>query len=155
MGIRVGERAQPDRRERWFVPPRLLTRDETGERHATWLELFFDVVFVVAITELSHQLVVDHSTAGFLRFAALFIPVFVAWQGYMAYATRFDTDDLAFRVAYFAAMLAIAAMAVLIGDVARGGGVRGANADPTRRMRSRIAGYIGCQCAWRSCAADS
>jgi hypothetical protein len=50
--------------------------------------------------------------AGFLRFAALFIPVYVAWQGYMAYADRFDTDDLAFRAAYFAAMLAIAAMAV-------------------------------------------
>jgi low temperature requirement protein LtrA len=38
----------------------------------------------------------------------------------MAYATRFDTDDLGFRLAYFGAMLAIAAMAVLIGDVARG-----------------------------------
>ncbi len=38
----------------------------------------------------------------------------------MAYATRFDTDDLLFRVAYFAAMLAIAAMAVLIDDVAHG-----------------------------------
>jgi low temperature requirement protein LtrA len=46
--------------------------------------------------------------------------VYVAWQGYMAYATRFDTDDLAFRLAYFVAMLAVAAMAVLIDDVARG-----------------------------------
>jgi hypothetical protein len=36
---------------------------------------------VVAITELSHQLVLDHSTEGFLRFAGLFVPVFVAWQG--------------------------------------------------------------------------
>ena len=78
------------------------------------------MVFVVAIAELSHQLVIDHSLFGFLRFAGLFIPVFVAWQGFMAYADRFDTDDLAFRLAFFAAMLAIAAMAVLIGDVARG-----------------------------------
>jgi low temperature requirement protein LtrA len=62
----------------------------------------------------------DHSAGGFLRFAALFFPVFVAWQGYMAYATRFDTDDLGFRLSYFGAMLAIAAMAVLIGDVAHG-----------------------------------
>src|ERR671935_1012029 len=104
----------------WFQPPRLLTLAEEGERHASWLELFFDLVFVVAITELSHYLVVDHSAGGFLRFAALFVPVYVAWQGYMAYATRFDTDDLLFRVAYFAAMLAIAAMAVQIDDVARG-----------------------------------
>jgi len=129
VGIRVGQRAEPvdapldapeSRREPWFVPPRLLTTQEEGQRHASWLELFFDLVFVVAITQLSHALVVDHSTGGFLRFAALFLPVYVAWQGYMAYATRFDTDDLAFRVAYFMAMLAVAAMAVLIDDVARG-----------------------------------
>jgi low temperature requirement protein LtrA len=107
-------------RPTWIVPPRLLTVGEEGERRASWLELFFDLVFVVAVTELSRELVLQHSPMGFLRFAALFIPVYVAWQGYMAYATRFDTDDLLFRVAYFAAMLAIAAMAVLIQDVARG-----------------------------------
>jgi low temperature requirement protein LtrA len=120
MVVRIARPARRRARERWFVPPRLLTAHEEGERHATWLELFFDLVFVVAITQLSHELVVHHSAAGFLRFAGLFVPVYVAWQGYMAYATRFDTDDLAFRVAYFAAMLAVAAMAVLIDDVARG-----------------------------------
>jgi low temperature requirement protein LtrA len=121
MGIRVGEPAGTDGRASWFVPPRLRTAgDPAAERHASWLELFFDLVFVVAITELSRLLVLDHSAVGFLRFAALFVPVYVAWQGYMAYATRFDTDDLAFRLAYFAAMLAIAAMAVLIDDVAHG-----------------------------------
>jgi low temperature requirement protein LtrA len=117
MGIQVRE---ADAHVTWFQPPRLLTLADEGERHASWLELFFDLVFVVAITELSQALVSDHSAGGFLRFAALFVPVWVAWQGYMAYATRFDTDDLGFRVAYFGAMLAIAAMAVLIGDVARG-----------------------------------
>ena len=125
MGIRVGPKrveASPRResREPWFAPPRLLTTHEVGERHATWLELFFDLVFVVAITQLSHELVLDHSARGILVFALLFVPVWVAWQGYTFYATRFDTDDLGFRAAYFAAMLAIAAMAVLIGDVAHG-----------------------------------
>ena len=105
----------------WFRPPQLRTRaGEVDRRHATWLELFFDLVFVVAIAELGHQLAADHSLFGFLRFAGLFFPVFVAWQGFMAYADRFDTDDLAFRLAYFCAMLAIATMAVLIGDVAQG-----------------------------------
>src|SRR5919204_1459478 len=117
MGIQVRE---TDGDVTWFQPPRLLTLADEGERHASWLELFFDLVFVVAITELSQALVSDHSAGGFLRFAALFVPVWVAWQGYMAYATRFDTDDLGFRVAYFGAMLAIAAMAVLVGDVSRG-----------------------------------
>ncbi len=125
MSFRIGRRAaRGDRvapsRQPWIVAPRLLTVGEEGDRHASWLELFFDLVFVVAITELSRELVLHHSPMGFLRFAALFVPVYVAWQGYMAYATRFDTDDLLFRVTYFAAMLAIAAMAVLIQDVARG-----------------------------------
>ena len=121
MGVRLREPPETDGRAPWFVPPRLRTaEDPAAERHASWLELFFDLVFVVAITELSRLLVLDHSAGGFLRFAALFVPVFVAWQGYMAYATRFDTDDLGFRLAYFAAMLAIAAMAVLIDDVAHG-----------------------------------
>src|SRR5207237_8449555 len=64
----------------WFQPPRLLTLGEEGERHASWLELFFDLVFVVAITELSQYLVSEHSAGGFVRFTALFVPVWVAWQ---------------------------------------------------------------------------
>lgn len=123
MDIGAAERdaAAGTRGPRWLVPPRLRTiADEAEVRRATWLELFFDLVFVVAIAELSHQLAVDHSAEGFLRFAGLFVPVWVAWQGYSFYADRFDTDDLVFRLAYFAAMLAIAAMAVLIPDVAHG-----------------------------------
>ena len=111
------ESAEP----RWLVPPRLRTiADGAEERRATWLELFFDLVFVVAIAQLSQELTVDHSLDGFLRFAGLFVPVWVAWQGFSFYADRFDTDDLLFRLAYFAAMLAIAAMAILARDVAHG-----------------------------------
>jgi low temperature requirement protein LtrA len=111
------------------------------------LELFFDLVFVVAITQLAHELIVDHSAAGFLRFAGLFVPVYVAWQGYMAYADRFDTDDLAFRLAYFAAMLVIAAMAVLIDDVAHGAHTAGF-ALAYVALRSIMLGLYGR--AWRA-----
>jgi len=46
--------------------------------------------------------------------------VFLAWQGFSFYADRFDTDDVVFRVVMFAAMLAIAALAIQIPDAARG-----------------------------------
>jgi low temperature requirement protein LtrA len=105
---------------RLLSPPRLRTLDEEGERHASWLELFFDVVFVVAIAQLAHELIEDHSLHGFAVFAALFLPVFIAWQGFTIYADRFDTDDAVFRLAIFAAMLAIAALAVQVPDVAAG-----------------------------------
>ncbi|MBA2462419.1 MAG: low temperature requirement protein A [Actinobacteria bacterium] len=100
------------------MAPRLRTAEDSAEeRHASWLELFFDLVFVIAIAELAHQLELDHSAAGLLRFAALFVPVYVAWQGFSIYADRFDTDDLLLRVALLAGMLAIAALAVQIEDV--------------------------------------
>jgi low temperature requirement protein LtrA len=106
----------------WLRPPRLRTvpAAEAEERHASWLELFFDLVFVVAIAELAQQLVLDHDLGGFAIFAGLFLPVFIAWQGFTFYADRFDTDDVLFRAVTVAAMLAIAALAVQVPDVATG-----------------------------------
>ena len=34
----------------------LVCPSQEGGRHATWLELFFDLVFVLAIAELTHYL---------------------------------------------------------------------------------------------------
>jgi low temperature requirement protein LtrA len=108
----------------WLRPPQLRTSAATAapnsDRHASWLELFFDLVFVVAIAQLAQELVHDHTLGGFAIFAGLFLPVFIAWQGFTFYADRFDTDDVLFRVVMLAGMLAIAALAVQIPDVAAG-----------------------------------
>jgi len=101
-------------------PPQLRTLESGDGRRASHLELFFDLVFVVAIAQLAHGLAVDHSLRGFAVFAALYLPVFLAWQGYSFYADRFDTDDVVFRLVMFTAMLAIAALAIQIPDVAHG-----------------------------------
>jgi low temperature requirement protein LtrA len=106
---------------RLLRPPQLRTLDEDDDgRHASYLELFFDLVFVVAIAQLAHELVLDHSLHGFLVFGALCLPVFITWQGYTIYADRFDTDDVVFRVVVFFGMLGILALAVQIPDVAHG-----------------------------------
>jgi low temperature requirement protein LtrA len=102
-------------------PPTLRTLDsEVEPRRASWLELFFDLVFVVGVAELAQELVRDHDPGGFAIFAGLFLVVFVAWQGFSFYADRFDTDDVLFRLVMLTAMLAIAALAVQIPDVAHG-----------------------------------
>jgi low temperature requirement protein LtrA len=100
---------------RLLRPPRLRAADAEGElRHATWMELFYDLVFVVAVAALSGRLHEDASLAGILLFAGLFVPVWWAWVGHTIYAARFDTDDLVHRLATAAMMLAAAAMAVQI-----------------------------------------
>ena len=115
----VFEREEGQRARR---PPRLRTLDGGDGRRASYFELFFDLVFVVAIAQLAHQLVVDHSLDGFALFAGLYLPVFISWQGFSFYADRFDTDDVVFRGTMLLAMLAIAALAIQIPDVAHGAG---------------------------------
>lgn len=106
----------------WFRPPRLRTQaDEEEERHATWYELYFDLVFVAAVAQLAAALSRQPTPAGFLRFAALFVPVVWAWIGFTFYANRFDTDDVVYRLVKAVAMLAIAVLAISVHSVMRGG----------------------------------
>jgi low temperature requirement protein LtrA len=109
-------------RQRWLRPPRLRTLGaDQGERHATWLELFFDLVFVISIAEVVHTLEDYRTLADFLGMAGLFVAVWWAWVGYTVYADRFDTDDLVHRVLVLAGMLAVIAMALSIHDALHGG----------------------------------
>jgi low temperature requirement protein LtrA len=99
----------------WLAPPRLRTvEDDELERRATWLELFFDLVFVVAVAQVGQELAKHPTALGFVHFAALFVPIWWAWMGFTFYADRFDTDDLVYRVWTLAGMLAVAAFAVNI-----------------------------------------
>jgi low temperature requirement protein LtrA len=97
------------------VPPRLRTlEDEDGERRATWLELFVDLVFVVAVAQLSNGLARHDTVHGFLVFAALWVAVWWAWVGFTFYADRFDTDDFTQRILAFTLMFATAGLASTI-----------------------------------------
>ncbi len=96
-----------------WQPPRLRTNEESEEeRKATWLELFYDLIFVVAISELSHSLSKDVSVQGFISFVALFIPIWFCWLGATFYATLFDTDDIRDRLLTLLQMMIVAALAV-------------------------------------------
>ncbi|MBA2614175.1 MAG: low temperature requirement protein A [Actinobacteria bacterium] len=107
---------------RLLEPPRLRTIEEDErERHATWLELFFDLVFVVAVAQLGESLSENHDTEGFLKFLALFVPVWWAWAGFTFYANRFDTDDLAYRLLCLTGMFTVAAFATNVHDAFTGG----------------------------------
>jgi low temperature requirement protein LtrA len=92
--------------------PRLRVAQEEEERRATWLELFYDLIFVVAIAELAHNLSKDVSLQGFIGFIVLFIPIWWCWLGATFYATLFDTDDLGDRLLTLVQMTIVAALTV-------------------------------------------
>src|SRR5918999_360100 len=91
----------------------LRTRD-SGEQHVTPLELFFDLVFVFAVTQLSHQLLDHLSIRGVLETLFLLLAVWWAWV-YTAWFTNwFDPDRLPVRLVLVAVMLASLLMSVAI-----------------------------------------
>ena len=89
-------------------------KNKNEERHATWLELFYDLVFVVTISQLSHYLLHDVSLSNFFGFLFLFIPVWWSWIGTTFFATRFYSDDLVHRLLLLLQMGGAGAMAVNI-----------------------------------------
>jgi low temperature requirement protein LtrA len=112
--LRPGRRRYDRRLTAARRPPRRRTVEDTDDRHASALELFFDLVFVVAVAEVGETLSHDTSAIGYLHFGVLFIPVWWAWVGYTFYLDRFDTDDIVLRVTLLAAMLAVTWLAVEI-----------------------------------------
>ncbi len=107
-------------RSRILAPPRIRTLEDDDARHATWLELFFDLVFVVAVAQLAGSLSHDLTLHGFLVFCGLFVPVWWAWVGYTFHADRFDTDDAVHRVLTLAGMFSVGALASVIPAAAEG-----------------------------------
>jgi low temperature requirement protein LtrA len=91
----------------------LRTRD-SGEQRVTTLELFFDLVYVFAVTQLSHLLLDHLSFRGVLETLMLLLAVWWVWV-YTAWFTNwFDPDRLPVRLVLVAVMLASLLMSVAI-----------------------------------------
>jgi len=86
------------------------------ERHASWLENFYDLIVAIVVFQLSSILNHNVSVSGFLAFISLFIPVFWSWIGVTFYNTRFETDDVGHRLLTLLQMAAAAFMAVCVSD---------------------------------------
>ena len=95
----------------WWQPPRNIS-DREQERSVTFLELFYDLVYVILIAQLGHALSEHVNLAGVLGFAFLFIIVWVAWVNGTMYHELHGNNDIRTRVFTFLQMLTVASMAV-------------------------------------------
>ena len=95
-------------------PPQLRTLD-TDERSATWTELFYDLVFVVAVARLAARFLHGVSLEGFVEFIALFTVLWWGWASFTFFADRYDTDDAVQRLLAVAQMVGVAGMAAAVG----------------------------------------
>src|SRR5215471_11148965 len=95
---------------RLIAPVRVRSIEHPGRR-VTWLELFFDLIFVAAVAQVAEPLRHDYSFVELARLAPLFALIWWAWTGHTFFSTRFDTDDAIQRALTFLQIFAVAVMA--------------------------------------------
>jgi low temperature requirement protein LtrA len=98
-----------------IVPDLPITRSRAeGEQRATFFELFFDLVYVFAVTQLSHHLLAKLTWAGAAETAFMLVALYWAWN-YTTWMTNwFDPDTAPVRGVLVFVMLASLLLAIAI-----------------------------------------
>ncbi|MGL5914635.1 MAG: low temperature requirement protein A, partial [Culicoidibacterales bacterium] len=87
----------------WWKKPSL--QPVFGHRQASWIELFFDLMFVAAISVLNHQAFFDHHMGNivqFLSYLAGFLSVWLLWMSMTFFSNWFETNSVRHRFIIFA-----------------------------------------------------
>ena len=101
----------------WFRPPRA-HGEVIEDRVVSPLELFYDLVFVVLISQIAHTLADDVSWAGVGHFTTVFTLVWFAWLNGSLYHELHGGNDGRSRSYIFAQMLLLVVVAVYVGHAA-------------------------------------
>lgn len=86
--------------------------EEPRERHASWLELFFDLVVIAAVAQVADRLHGDPSLVDVGLAVVLYLAVWLAWTSFMLYVNVSATQTR--LQAMLAGMAGIAVMAAAI-----------------------------------------
>jgi low temperature requirement protein LtrA len=91
-----------------IAAPKSLFRSKKKHEHhrVTYVELFFDLVFVFAVTQLSHKLLGDFGLRGALETGMLMLAVWWVWIYTSWFTNWLDPDRAPVRLLMFALMLA-------------------------------------------------
>ena len=81
-------------------------------KKVSWPELFFDLVFVVAVTQVSDFVGHHQGWSGLLRALVVFVPIYWLWVGTAIQTNLQDTSRPMFRIRLFAVALAAVFMAL-------------------------------------------
>src|SRR5262245_58926179 len=91
-----------------------IRRQDVTEQRATFFELFFDLVYVFAVTQLSHHLLANLSWEGAAEMAFMLIAVYWAWNYTTWMANWFDPKTIPVRLILVFVMLASLLMSAAI-----------------------------------------
>jgi low temperature requirement protein LtrA len=103
----------------WWGPPKNFS-ERKNERKISWLELFYDLVYVAAIGQLTHHIAAHPSWPVLAYSFLLFSLVFWSWVNGSQYYDLHGNDSVRTRIFTFGQILAVAAAAITIGDAFEG-----------------------------------
>jgi low temperature requirement protein LtrA len=111
----MGSRPDTERRS-------LLRNHQAGPAAVSFLELFFDLVFVFALTQVSHLILETMSWQGLAEAAVTLAAIWWAWIYTAWFANWADPERVPVRIALLLVMLASMLMAVALPHAFDGGG---------------------------------
>lgn len=90
----------------------------TGEQKVTWLELFYDLIFVTAFDQLAKRLGDSPSAENIAEFTLMFAAVWLAWASNTVFAARYGNERRIYRWGTLAQLIAVSLMALTLrGDM--------------------------------------
>ena len=95
----------------------LTRRQESAEERVTPLELFFDLIFVFAITQVTGLVVADPTWAGLARGLVVLAVLWWAWTAYAWLTNTINPEEGEVRLVMFAAMGAMLMASLAVPDV--------------------------------------
>ena len=87
--------------------------DEQGKR-VSWVELYLDLVFVLAVAQLAHLIVAEPAMRSVWIALGLFFTLWWTWVGFAVLYNRLGADDPVQRLLFLAASVPIGVAAVAI-----------------------------------------
>ncbi len=119
-----------------------LRRRDGGPQETTVVELFFDLVYVYAVTQLSHLLIGDLSWAGAGRTGFLLIVIWWAWIYTTWMVNWFDPGSPRVRLVLIGVMLASLLMSAAVPDAFGAHGLLFAGAYVVLQIGRNLAGAL-------------
>jgi low temperature requirement protein LtrA len=101
----------------WWGPPRKFI-PKIDERRISWLELFYDLVYVIAIARATHHFAAHPGFSGLFDYAYLFIMIFWGWLNGSLYHDLHGSPGIRTRFMTLWQMVTIAALVVCLSSEA-------------------------------------
>jgi len=95
----------------WWGPPKKFST-HVAERKISWHELFYDLVYVIVISKITHYLASHPSASGLLDYGYLFAMTFWGWYNGSMYYDFHGTPGIRTRFMTLWQMVAVGALAV-------------------------------------------